>query len=147
MGMTDAKTAIRTKMTAEWSTTDVAYPNEARPWQAEGKQWPTDASGNPEPWVYLEVLGAGADSTVFGSEDKRVARDGGLIFAHVFVPVGIGDKLATQYAEEIGEIFRVKRFDGISTGAPSVGAGEQGDDDGLYWRVSVSIPFSLHYTA
>src|SRR5690606_17138546 len=104
MGMTDAKAAIRDRMEAEWTATAVVYPNEH-----------FDRPAN-EPWVYLEVLGAGADSTVFGSEGKRVARDDGIIFAHVFVPVGVGEALATQYAEQIGEIFRVQRFDGISTG-------------------------------
>lgn len=135
MSMTDAKAAIRAKLEAEWQATPIAWPN-------EGFDRPTQ-----EPWVYVEILGGGSESTVFGSDGKRVARDDGIIFAHVFVPVGTGEAVATEYAVQLGEIFRVKRFNGISTGAPSVGVGEQGDDDGLYWRVSVSIPFSIHYTA
>ncbi|MCW2243578.1 DUF4128 domain-containing protein [Azospirillum canadense] len=143
-------TAIRTKLEAEWTDTPVTYENGGafRP-DAPGNRDPYDASSAPDrPWVYLEILGAGSASTVIGSPGKRAARDDGVIFGHVFVPVGTGDDEARRLARALGDLFRVTRFGGLVTGAPDpLGAGEPGDDDGLWWRRSVSIPFTAHYTA
>lgn len=148
MAAPDILTAIREKLEAEWTECVVTYQN-------GGAFRPDDPTNrdryDPAPedtWMHVEILGGGSDCTVIGSVGKRAARDDGTIFAHVFVPVGSGDDEARRLARAIGEIFRVTRFGGLVTGAPDpLGGGEQGDDDGLWWRVSASIPFTAHYTA
>lgn len=146
----DIWAAIRQKLEAEWEDTPVRYPNGRafRP-SDPSDQSPYDPTADPEqPWVHLEIMGAGSDSTVIGSVGKRAAYDDGVIFAHVFVPVGTGDDEARRLARALGEIFRVTRFGGLDTGAPNpLGDGEMGSDDGLWWRVSVSIPFTARYSA
>lgn len=146
----DPLAAVRAKLEAEWTDCVVTYPNGGafRPNDPDNRD-SYDATTAPEqPWAYVEILGAGSGSTVIGSVGKRAAYDDGVILASVYVPVGTGDDEARRLARALGEIFRVTRFGGLVTGAPDpLGAGEPGDDDGLFWRRSVSIPFTAHYTA
>ena len=144
----DPLAAVRAKLEAAWTECVVTYPNGGafRPDDPANRDSYDPTSAPEQPWAYLEVLGAGSDGTAIGSEGKRAARDDGLIFAHLFVPAGTGDDEARRLARALGDIFRVTRFGGLVTGAPNpLGDGEQGDDDGLFWRRSVSIPFSAHY--
>lgn len=147
----DPLAAVRQKLAAEWTDTPIRYPNGG--WFLPSDPTNPDPAYDPaadpsQPWAHVEVLGAGSGSTVIGSVGKRAAYDDGVIFAHIFVPVGTGDDEARRLARALGEIFRVTRFGGLVTGAPDpLGNGEQGDDDGLWWRRSVSIPFTAHYTA
>lgn len=146
MAAPDAHTAIRERLEAAWTDCVLTYQN--------GRVFRPDDPGNQDrydpaaedTWAHVEILGAGSECTVIGSVGKRAARDDGVIFGHVFVPVGTGDDEARRLARSMGEIFRVTRFGGVETGAPDLGGGEKGDDDGLFWRVSVSIPFTCHYT-
>jgi hypothetical protein len=129
---------IRTKLEAEWSGAPIAWPNED--FQANGQ----------DAWVHVEVQGNGAEGTVIGSVGKRAVTEMGLIFAHVFVPVGTGTDEAFRIAEEIGAVFRLTSFSGtgvrIAAGVPSIGEAEPGDENGNWFRVSASIPFTAHYS-
>lgn len=150
MAPPDPLTAVRHRLEAEWTDTPVCYPNGGafRPGDPDNRDSYEPKDAPNDAWIYVEVMGSGSSSTVIGSVGKRAARDDGLIFAHVFVPAGTGDDEARRLARALGEIFRMTRFGGLVTGAPDpLGAAEQGDDDGLWWRRSVSIPFTAHYTA
>lgn len=146
MAAPDAHTAIRARLEAAWTDCVLTYQNGGvfRPDDPSNRDGYSPAA--EDTWAYVEILGAGAECTVIGSVGKRAARDDGAIFCHVYVPVGSGDDEARRLARSMGEIFRVTRFGGVETGAPDLGGGEKGDDDGLWWRVSVSIPFTTHYT-
>lgn len=145
----DAHASVRQRLEAQWTGAPVTYQNGGafRPDDPTNRDSYDPSTAPDSPWVYLEILGAGADSTRYGPAGTRIAQDDGVIFGHVFVPVGTGDDQARQLARALGEIFRVDTFGGLSTGAPSLGGGEQGDDDGLWYRVSVSIPFTAFYNA
>ena len=112
-------------------------------WTATEKTWQTaryDPQAGTE-FVYFEVLQADGIQASFGDPGSNVFRDIGLIQAHVFVPVGTGDGKALQYARQIGEIFKGQNISGILCRAPRIGGGDTGDDDGNFWRRTVSIPF------
>jgi len=128
--------AVRAILPRDWATAPIAYPNEQ-----------FHQPGN-EPWVYLEVLGAGAESSLFGSAGLRVAREDAVIFAHVFVPQGEGTDGAYAIAQQIGELLRCQTLaPGIETEAPRIGPGERDEENGNTFRVSVSVPVTAHYTA
>lgn len=144
-----AKAAIRSRLEAGWTTTRITYQNEdpAEPWP------PVRGSGSPAPWVNLEIISAGGGIWTFGTDGNRGWRYDGLIHVHVFVPVGEGIEQADQYADTIGELFRAAKFydDGngnyVRTLAPLPSDGGSGDDDGKWFRVTMTCDFVYWHRA
>lgn len=136
-----AVAAIKARIAAQWATTPVGYMNEGKP------QTHNDVSGEPEPWVLVEIVGTGGDIHAAGKPGNRVWLYDGLIHAHVFVPAGTGDATAREHAVALGEIFRGAQFYDDTPGhavrcwAPRVDGGGNGSDDGLWFRVTATIPF------
>jgi hypothetical protein len=144
-----AVAAIRQRLTDNWNTTPIAFQNEAPPQEP----WPPidPVSGNPAPWVMLEVFNTVSEIHAFGAPGDKVWRYLGLIHVHVFVPVNYGAGVATGHAVTIGEIFRGAKFydDGagnyIRSWAPSVDGGGSADDVGNTWRVTMTVPFEFFF--
>lgn len=128
-----AANAIRSRLSSMWSATPIGYKNAPHD--------PTDGQA----FLFLEVLNGEASQASIGSPGARVFRHPGVIMVHVFVPMGIGEKLALEHADAVAAIFRAQSFDGVLCYAPSVGDGEPADDDGKWYRVTVSVPF--HFDA
>lgn len=136
MSMTEARAAIRTRIEQNWTATPVAF------W---GEDY--DPPKN-RPWVLVERDAVPAsESSIYGSVGKRVAQDPGLIIAHCFVPKRTGDDRAYEIAQAFGELFRVQKIGPAQTGTPSLSPSEQGDEDGSWLRVTVTIPFTVSYFA
>lgn len=138
-----AVAAIRARLEANWTTTPIAFQNE--PFEE-----PTDPnSGNPLPWVFLEVLGNNSELRGTGTPGDNIWLYVGHILVHVFVPVNSGDALAQQYAVAIGEIFRAQGFynDGqgsiVRTWAPRTDGGGTDADNGNWWRVTMTVGFEF----
>lgn len=140
-----AKAAIRARLEAGWSSTLITYQNENPPW---GENGPQRDNGSPAPWVNLEIIGEGSSIWTFGVPGNRGWRYPGEIHVHVFVPVGEGDAQATEYAVAIGELFRAAKFYDDDAGcyvrtlSPQVDGGGSGDDDGKWFRVSMTVDFN-----
>lgn len=138
-----AKAAIRARLVDNWTATRITFQNEApaAPWP------PVDADGFPMAFVNLEIASLPSSMAGAGVPGSQVWRNPGFIYVHVFVPSGSGDAVATQYATDIGEIFRGEVFyqDApgcyVRTWAPRVDGGGSGDDDGNWFRVTMSVPF------
>jgi hypothetical protein len=138
-----AKAAIRSRLEDGWNTTRITYQNEdpAKPWP------PKRDNGSLESFVNLEIIGLGSSIWTFGEPGNRGWRYPGEIHVHVFVPVGEGIEQADQYACTIGEIFRAAKFydDGngsyVRTLSPQVDGGGSGDDDGIWFRVTMTVDF------
>lgn len=136
-----AKAAIRQRLVDNWATTRITFQNELPddPWP------PVGGDGWPAPFVNLEIVTTHSEHYTQGRTGVWLTE--GFIYVHVFVPTNSGDALATEYANTIGEIFRGEVFynsgDGcyVRTWAPRVGAGESGDDEGNYFRVTMSCGF------
>lgn len=139
-----AKAAIKARLIANWPTTRITFQNEqpAEPWP------PLNGSGELEPWINLEILGSGSEIAGTGTHGNHVWTYAGDILVHVFVPVNSSIELADQYAVAIGELFRAAEFYndipgyGVRTLAPSIDDGGSGDDDGNWYRVTMSCPFT-----
>ena len=138
--------AIRSRLESAWATTPVGWPNEARPNV-------TDGSGLPAPWVYAEVVWSTAGIRGVGVPGSRVVIDDGLIMLTVFVPADEGTATAFTYAGQLGEIFRTAQFyDGepgtaVRCQTPRVSGGDAGSDDGMWFAVTVTIPFEFWHLA
>jgi hypothetical protein len=106
-----------------------------------------DQAGDPQPWVYLEVIGGDATILGVGRPGDHLTVDDGNIFVHVFVPSGTGTSEATRLAVAAGEIFRTAEFYRDTPGccvrswSPRIDGGGSSADDGLWWRVTATIPF------
>ena len=120
----------------------IGWPNEARPDVI-------DANGNPAPWAYAEVSSTGAEIRGVGVPGDHVVVEEGVIMMTVFVPDGEGTATAYGLAGQLGEIFRVQQFYDaepgvcIRTWTPRISGGDSGSDDGMWFAVSVSIPFQF----
>lgn len=120
----------------------IGWPNEARPDVI-------DVNGNPAPWAYAEVMSTGADIRGVGVPGDHVVVEDGIIMLTVFVPDGEGTATAFGLAGQLGEIFRVQQFYDaepgvcIRTWTPRISGGDSGSDDGMWFAVSVSIPFQF----
>lgn len=137
-----AKAAIRQRLVNGWAVTPITYQNETP------EDWPPkDSDGLPAPFVNLEVITTRSEMRGAGKPGSQVWCDEGFVYVHVFVPTGQGDETATQFAVQIGEVFRGAKFyddtpgHNVRTWAPRIDGGGSGDDDGNWFRVTMSVPF------
>lgn len=138
-----AKAAIRQRLIDGWTDTPITFQNEAPP-----TPWPPlDADGFATGFVNLDLSSQPAVMRGAGRPGHQVWINPGFIYVHVFEPSGTGEAVATQRAVEIGELFRGTKFydngDGcyVRTWAPRIDGGGSGDDDGNWFRVTMSVPF------
>ena len=146
-----AVAAIQARLTANWTTTKVGFQNDKPP----STPWPpVDGNGDPEPWVYFEVIGNGSALRGAGLPGSQEWLYEGHLLAHVYVPVQTGIAVAHQHAVAIGEIFRVKQFyetapaTCVRTGygdGPWTDGGEMNPEHGTYFRVTMTCPFQFYY--
>lgn len=127
--------AIRGKLEAAWASTPIAWPNEdfARP----------EPGADQSHWVAVIMTG-----TLYGQESigESVQADNrwdeeGILWLHVFSPVGAGERTQRQYCKQLADIFRgLTLLNGsLEFGDASIASGELGDDDGAWWRISVDV--------
>lgn len=156
-----AKAAVRAALVAGWTTTRIAYQNEtpADPWPPTAVV-PGSSFPQMQPWVYLEMATMpGQTIRGVGVPGDQLSQTNGMIYVHVFVPDGTGEATGTQYAEQIGELFRSKvpynPGDGcyLRTWVPRVDEGGDaaaqseiaGVNAGNWFRVTMSVPFQYFH--
>ncbi|MGQ0664606.1 MAG: phage tail terminator-like protein [Pseudomonadota bacterium] len=128
-----AAAAIRAKFENEW----VSAPGSPRTpiaWQNIPYQPPDGA-----PWVYFEVLFAGAFQASTGAPSGNLYRHAGVIQIHAFTPIGEGSASGFTYADHASAIFRGQNFSGVLCRAPRVQPNTEADGD--WFRVTVQVPF------
>lgn len=144
-----AVAAIKDRLRANWTTTDIGFENGQPPRTM-------DADSQLVPWVFCAVVADGAGIEGFGLPGDHVVRERGAIEIEVMVPAGTGDDIARQYAVAIGEIFRARRFYDaeppayLRTWTPTVRDGRPGRSEnpsGNWWCLPVSIPFEFYHRA
>lgn len=141
-----AVAAIKQRVADLWSATPVAWAGDRNPTTTGG-------GGNPVAWVLGEVVGTGSALIGAGLPGSQSWLYEGLIYLHVFVPTESDTAFATAaaHAVALGEIFRTKVFYAATPGfavrswSPRVDGGGKGDDDGLWFRVTATIPFHYYH--
>jgi hypothetical protein len=135
--MQEARAALRSYIEENWSATVVAWFGEA-----------FDPPDPPAPWLMVERDAVpSSTSSGYGSAGKRVVQDPGVIIGTLYFPAHAGDDGAYALAEQFGEILRTQRIGPAQTEAPSLGPVDDGDEDGAWIKIAVTIPFTVSYFA
>jgi hypothetical protein len=115
-----------------WTTTRVDYPNDTTTPPSDGSSF-----------VEVDFPLAGSDQASLGAPGANKFRDTGVIRFIVNIKSGDGTELATQYADELADLFRAKVFQGVITYAPSppVFLGV----DGMYAAWSITVPYKFDH--
>ena len=123
------RTAIQ-GLLASFTTCPVTQPNEQ-----------FVPSSPPAPWVYAEMTGIGAD--LLGTGVHNATAQHGFLRLHIMVPFGAGLDQAYSIADELTGFFAAAQpIQTLQFGAatsPETGATS---DDGVYFGVSVSVPYT-----
>lgn len=93
-------------------------------------------------WIYVEIFGNLYDQESIGAETitGNLWREEGLLSLHVMMPRGQGSRLGRQVAYDLAQLFRGVELPGnLRFMTQSIGAGEPGDEDGNYNRMSLVI--------
>lgn len=124
--------AIRAHLETYWSATTIA-------WENEGFEKPEP----PAPWVMVEVTGDLYAQMSIGAGNQAENRwdEEGELLMHVMVPAGTGARTARHHAKSLADLFRGALLidDTLEFLDASIGMGQPGDEDGMWWRVSVSV--------
>lgn len=131
----EVSTTVRGILDTEWTTAPVAYQNEAF------------TAPDGEPWLYFEVLPISSEATLFSSTGLRIRRAEGMLVGHVFVPTGTGSALCMELAEQFGGLLELRTISaGVETGGYELAGATSSDDEGNYFRASVTVPVAIHTT-
>lgn len=125
--------AIEAHLTTYWTTTPLALENDG-----------VDRAEPIAAYVAMEIMGSYYDQQSIGADPQEDNRwdEEGTLYLHVFVPSGTGGQTARGHAKTLVDLFRGTRLlsdQSLEFLSASIGTGERGDDNGNYWRVSVSI--------
>ncbi len=130
--------AVKNFVTSTWTECPVYWENE--------NYDPAEQSV----WMAVEISGTSYAQESIGAEnqgDNRYDEDG-ILWIHVFVPSGTGSLDARRVAKAAADLFRGARLlgDDLEFMDASIGLGDQGDDEGTTFRISVSIDWR-HFEA
>lgn len=115
---------------SQWTDTPLVFENE---------DWPTP--DEPVAFVFVEIFGDLMDQASIGAETQAANRwrENGQLSLHVLVPRGGGTRQARQLSRQLYDLFRGQEIGAIRFGTASIGAGEPGEMDGNYYRMTVTI--------
>src|SRR4051812_19622856 len=104
MASSAVMTAVRTKLTAEFTRCPVIYPN-------EGGMVPSDNT------AFLEVAYpvSFADANTIGAPGNALFREEGIIHFTLAIPIGMGVEPYATWIEELRTMFRRAHFSGVKT--------------------------------
>lgn len=127
--------AIRDYLTANWSHTPIAWPNE------------TFENAAAEPFVAFEIHGTLFAQMSIGANphgDNRWDEEGS-IWLHVTVPRGSGMLAGRGAARAMAEMFRgtLLLSERLEFMDAVIGPGQAGDEDGNWFVISVNIDWRL----
>jgi hypothetical protein len=134
--MDEARAAIRAYIEANWTATPIA-------WFGEVFDPPEQA-----PWLLVERDAIpSSTASVFGSVGKRVVQDPGMIAGTLYFPAHAGDDGAYALGRQFGDLLRVRKIGPAVTETPSMSPADDGDEDGAWIKISVTVPFTVSYFA
>jgi hypothetical protein len=135
----DAVPAILDRFRALWTATPVKYPD-------EDLELPRDDAGNALPFMAIEIIWTGGANIAIGAPGSTLKRYGGHVWLSAFVRRGSGIAAAHANAAAAALLFENQDFGEVSCQAAEPGGGGSAEEHGLYWRESVSVPFTIDAT-
>ncbi|MCO5071139.1 MAG: DUF4128 domain-containing protein [Rhizobiaceae bacterium] len=130
MSSATAFAGIEAYLRANWSATPIWFENEN--WKLPNP---------PAHFLLVEVFGDFYDQASIGADpqDGNLYRETGQIYVHVMAPRGQGTATARTYAKQIVDLFRGNEDAGVRPRGASIGAGEPGEEDGNFFRMTVTL--------
>lgn len=119
---------IRSRMATEWPTLQPSIPVL---YDNTGQAAPKDSA-----YVNLTILFGDSFQVEMGN--LRRLRNSGLLTVQIFVPTGVGDGLAQELGDSVGDVFQLRTVSGVIFRATSllrVGV------DGPWLQYNASTPF------
>jgi hypothetical protein len=136
MSFTEDANAIRVCFAGLWPllrpTVPVAYDNSAFDPVSDA----LDAGGNPAPWVRLTIVPGDGFQASLGT--PKIWRSTGIVVVQIFAPLGQGDGLANELADEVAVVFRGVSLGRVIFRAPSL---TRIGPDGAWYQVNVATPY------
>lgn len=128
--------AVKARLAADWSGCPVFGPNER-------SERPDDASS----FIDLEFPVAISQQITIGSPGSNTYREEGVFRLIIAAQRGAGADEGLTWAEQLGDLFRAKEFDGIRTFAPNPPVIDDRNDNGGYFLLSVAVPYQRDFLA
>jgi len=102
--------------------------------------WPNEAFHQPngETWIAVDMSGGLSEPLELGG---GVWQERGRLWMHCFAPTGTGTADLRALAKAAADLFRGLPSGPVVYESAEIGMGEPGDDDGRYWRISVSVEY------
>lgn len=128
--------AFKTWLTANWSTTIIAWENEEFT-----QPTPTSYPTAPAAWIEVEFIGSSFDRMSIGAGVGANERweESGSVMIHCFVQSYSGSLVARQNATSLANMMRGLELSGsIRFRDMSIGSGERGDENGKWWKLTLS---------
>jgi hypothetical protein len=104
--------------------------------------WPNEGSeaDSSMPWVYIDVTGTLTRRIELGI---GATEEIGTVWCHVYVPVGTGTTEGRTIVSALSRLFHAARDSPVRFGDQSAAQGQPGDDDGMYWRQTLTVEYSF----
>lgn len=107
-------------------------------WTRTPIRWPNIASAPTEESHVEPVVNRAEAFNASVSAASKLVRHPGLLTLNIRVPLGGGDVVALDYADELAALFRNVTVDSITFRAPTV---RDLGPEGAWYRVQVDCPF------
>jgi hypothetical protein len=94
------------------------------------------------PWLMVELFGSYYDQASIGGGEQvsdNLWREAGQLYGHVLIPSGTGSRAGRVLAQQFINLFRGQELGPIRFLGASIGAGEPGDRDGSYYRMTATV--------
>lgn len=130
MASPEAYDGIHDYLVAQWAArTPMVFENE-----------PSPVGDTPAAWVLVEIFGDFYDQASIGAAPvtSNLWREGGQVLMHVLTPNETGSRAGRVYAKQLLDLFRGQEIAGIRFRDASIGAGQRGEQDGNYYRMTAT---------
>jgi hypothetical protein len=127
MSSPEVFTTVRDLIEQNFDLCPVVFPNEE------------SATDSSMPWVYVDVSGSLTRRIELGI---GATEEVGVIWLHIFVPVGTGTLEARTISKTLSRLFISARDSPVTFGDQSAAQGQKGDDDGMFWLQTMTVNYS-----
>lgn len=121
--------AVKARLDAFWTHTDIFYPNEEQ-------QVPSTGS-----WLLVQFPVANEDQITVGAPGSNVFREEGAIRFVLRIPRGRGLTDYSGWVDDLRAHFRGRQFGGVTTYAASPPVFDDSSEDGKSWALSCAVPY------
>lgn len=122
--------AVAARLSAQWDRCPVYGINDKG-----------ETPGDGSPFVQISFPVANGEQLTVGDPGNNVYRETGAFHLAVHAQRGAGVTAGLTMADELATLFRGKNFDGVQTFAPSSPAIDDRNEEGMYFTLSVAVPY------